>query len=175
MNVRRLLAGRMPAIINARRRRALIILQAKIGCLYKMSATIWSMQKIAILLGILIFLTGCSSNDKVVIGSKNFTEQVILGELLAQEIERAGIPVDRKLNLGGTFVCHEAIIAGKIDTYVEYTGTAYTAILKKTPKNDPGEVYREVKEAYQKQWNLDWTEPLGFNNTFAIIIRGQDA
>jgi osmoprotectant transport system substrate-binding protein len=141
-----------------------------------MSVTIWIMQKIAIFLSFLTLLSGCSSKDKIIVGSKNFTEQVILGELLAQEIEKTtGIPVDRKLNLGGTFVCHEALLAGKIDTYVEYTGTAFTAILKRTPKNDPAEVYRQVKEAYEKQWNLEWTQPLGFNNTFAIIVRGQDA
>lgn len=142
----------------------------------EMSVTIWIMPKIAIFLSFLAFLSGCSSKDKIIVGSKNFTEQVILGELLAQEIEKTtGIPVDRKLNLGGTFVCHEALLAGKIDTYVEYTGTAFTAILKRTPKNDPAEVYREVKGAYEKQWNLEWTQPLGFNNTFAIIVRGQDA
>jgi osmoprotectant transport system substrate-binding protein len=143
----------------------------------RMSATICGMSKIGVLLFLLVCLiSSCSRKDKIVVGSKNYSEQVILGELLAQQIEKVtGIPVERNLNLGGTFICHEALISGKIDTYVEYTGTAFTAILKRNPKSDPAEVYRETKAAYQERWKLDWTEALGFNNTFAIIIRGNDA
>lgn len=100
----------------------------------------------------------------------------MLGELLAQQIEEvAGVPVERKLNLGGTFICHEALMAGKIDTYVEYTGTAYTAVLKQDPKKDPEEVYKETKQQYEKKWKLIWLDPLGFNNTFAMIIRGEES
>jgi glycine betaine/choline ABC-type transport system substrate-binding protein len=111
-----------------------------------------------------------------VVGSKNFTEQVILGELLAQHIEaKTGLRVERQLNLGGTFVCQQAITAGEIDLYVEYTGTAFTAILKHKPVNDPKPVYQQVKNEYAQRFGLDWTEPLGFNNTFAVIIRGDDA
>src|SRR3972149_3259468 len=118
----------------------------------------------------------CARSDRVVIASKNFSEQVVLGELLAQHIEKmAGIPVERKLNLGGTFICHQALVAGDVDLYVEYTGTALTAILKKEPKTDPSAVYREVKEAYDHQFQSEWTEPLGFNNTFAMIIRAEEA
>ena len=118
----------------------------------------------------------CAKQDRIVVASKNFTEQVILGELVAQHIEKSmGISVERKLNLGGTFICHTAIVAGEVDLYVEYTGTAYTAILKLPPKNDPQAVYNEVKEEYRKQFQLDWTEPLGFDNTFAMIIRGEEA
>lgn len=125
----------------------------------------------------LVLLTGCSSHrEHIVVGSKNFTEQVILGELLAQHIESStGLPVERRLNLGGTFICHQAIQAGDIDVYVEYTGTALTAILKQPPISDAAEVYRRVKQAYAEQFQLEWMEPLGFNNTFAMIVRGEDA
>lgn len=123
-------------------------------------------------------IAACSNNSekRIVIGSKNFTEQVILGELLAQHIEaKTDIKVERRLNLGGTFVCHQGIISGEIDIYPEYTGTAFTAILKNPPINDRKSVYAKVKQAYAQQFNLELTEPLGFNNTFAITIRGQDA
>lgn len=120
---------------------------------------------------------GCAPKGEViVIGSKNFSEQVLLAELVAQHLEaRMGVPVERKVNLGGTLICHQALRAGKIDLYVEYTGTALTAILDQKPSGDPAEVYRRVKEAYAQQFDLEWTEPLGFNNTFAIVVRGEDA
>ena len=121
-------------------------------------------------------LSSCSSRESIVVGSKNFTEQVILGELLAQQIERkTHIPVDRRLNLGGTLICHQALTAGQIDTYVEYTGTALTAILKERPANDPAHVYDTVRTAYKARFGVEWTEPLGFNNTFAIVVRKSDA
>jgi glycine betaine/choline ABC-type transport system substrate-binding protein len=101
---------------------------------------------------------------------------VILGELLSQQIERkTGIQVDRRLNLGGTLVCHQALVSGQIDTYVEYTGTGLTAILKEPPSTDSTKVYERVKAAYQSSFGVEWTEPLGFNNTFAMIMRKADA
>lgn len=118
---------------------------------------------------------GCGADDRVVVGSKNFTEQNILGELVAQQLEAAGIAVERRFYLGGTFVCHQAIRSGEIDVYVEYTGTAYTAILKREPIADPEAVYTGVKEAYRERFDLIWTEPLGFENTFAMIIRRSTA
>lgn len=125
---------------------------------------------------LILALVCCSKKGHIVIASKNFSEQVILGELLAQQIERrTGLTVDRKLNLGGTFICHKALVAGEIDAYVEYTGTALTAILKREPKTNSADVYKEVRDAYLKMFHLQWTEPLGFNNTFAMIVRGQDA
>lgn len=128
-----------------------------------------------LLLAVLAF-SSCSRSDRIVVGSKNFTEQIILGELLAQQIERnTSLQVDRRLNLGGTLVCHEALTAGQIDLYVEYTGTGLTAILKQPTSNDPKRVYDLVKSAYGSQFGLEWTEPLGFNNTFAIIVRKEDA
>jgi glycine betaine/choline ABC-type transport system substrate-binding protein len=107
------------------------------------------------------------------VGSKNFTEQVLLGEILAQQIERSlGVTVERKLSLGGTLLAHEALTQGSIDLYPEYTGTALTAILKQPPSSDPGAVVGAVGAAYQRQWKLRWLAPLGFNNTFAMIVRG---
>ncbi len=112
----------------------------------------------------------------IVIGSKNFTEQIILGELLAQQIEsHTKIKVDRRLNLGGTFICHEAVKAGQIAGYVEYTGTALTAVLRKLPETDPTKVYQKVKQQYDRDFQLEVMTPLGFNNTYAIAIRKEDA
>jgi osmoprotectant transport system substrate-binding protein len=121
-------------------------------------------------------LLGCSHGHRpVVIGSKNFTESVILGELLAQQLERAGIPVERKLNLGGTFVCHQAIVAGQLDAYVEYTGTAYAAVLRLPATGDPSRVREAVDSAYRARWHLAWGPSLGFDNTFAMLVRRADA
>ena len=112
----------------------------------------------------------------LVVGSKNFTEQALLGELLAQHIERSlGLKVERKLNLGGTLLAHQALTTGAIDLYPEYTGTALTAVLKRQPANDPAAVLKQVREAYTARWRLDWLRPLGFNNTFAMIVRGETA
>ena len=125
---------------------------------------------------VLWFVAGCARHDTIVVGSKNFTEQLILGEMIAQQIEHSTtLKVQRKLNLGGSFICHNAITAGEIDVYPEYTGTAFIAILKSEPENDPRKVYLHVQEVYRKSLQLEWTEPFGFNNTFAILIRGEEA
>jgi glycine betaine/choline ABC-type transport system substrate-binding protein len=109
-----------------------------------------------------------------VVGSKNFTESVLLGEIVSQHIERKlGIEVDRKLNLGGTLLAHEAIKSGSIDIYPEYTGTALTAVLKRPPARDPAAVFEEIRKAYEQQWGIEWLRPLGFNNTFAMVVRKQ--
>ncbi|MDJ0796343.1 MAG: glycine betaine ABC transporter substrate-binding protein [Calothrix sp. MO_167.B12] len=133
-------------------------------------------------LALIIGVTSCNSNSTsisggdIIVASKNFTEQDILGELLAQQIEaKTDLRVERKPQLGGTFVCHQALVAGKIDAYVEYTGTAYNAILKQKVINDPQEIYQRVKNIYAQDFNLKVMEPLGFENTYAIIVRGQDA
>jgi len=130
------------------------------------------------LLSFLYFQSGCRRppQSKLTIGSKFFTEQVVLAELLAQHIEaRTGIPVIRKTNLGGTLLVHKALLAGELDLYVEYTGTALTAVLNEIPSDDPSVVYRRVKQLYAERFHLDVTEPLGFENTFAMVIRGDDA
>jgi glycine betaine/choline ABC-type transport system substrate-binding protein len=126
--------------------------------------------------GVLLFAIACSSKEEraLVIGSKNFTESVILGEVLAQKLESAGCKVERRANMGGTFVCDAAVRAGSIDAYVEYSGTALTAILKQPSDSDRAAVNRKVAEAYQKA-QLRWEPALGFNNTFAMIVRRSTA
>jgi osmoprotectant transport system substrate-binding protein len=121
---------------------------------------------------------GCRKNQTphLTIGSKFFTEQVILAELLAQHIEaRTGVQVERKSNLGGTLLCQKALLAGDLDLYVEYTGTALTAVLNESPSADSHEVYNRVRQGYAQRFNLEVTEPLGFENTFAMVVRGDDA
>jgi osmoprotectant transport system substrate-binding protein len=113
---------------------------------------------------------------KLTIGSKFFTEQVVLAELLAQHIEaQAGIPVERKSNLGGTLLVHKALEAGELDLYIEYTGTALTAVLHESPEGNSNAVYQRVKQLYSERFQFEVTEPLGFENTFAMVIRGDDA
>jgi osmoprotectant transport system substrate-binding protein len=127
---------------------------------------------------ILIALAGCGKTQEphLTIGSKFFTEQVILAELLAQHIEaRTGVHVDRKSNLGGTLLCQKALLAGDLDLYVEYTGTALTAVLNESPGRDAQDVYDRVKRGYAQHYNLEVTEPLGFENTFAMVVRGDEA
>jgi osmoprotectant transport system substrate-binding protein len=122
----------------------------------------------------LLAAVGCGGGNAIVVGSKNFTEQQLLGELMAQMLEASGAKVTRRLGLGGTFVCDTAIRAGQIDVYVEYTGTALTAILKKPPVRDPAEALAQVRAAYETV-GIEWTTPLGFDNSFALVIRGEDA
>ncbi|MEH1816333.1 MAG: glycine betaine ABC transporter substrate-binding protein [Nostoc sp.] len=131
---------------------------------------------------LLLVIAGCTPNlnsnngGNIIVASKDFTEQDILGELLAQQIEATtNLKVARRPRLGGSFVCHSAITAGKIDAYIEYTGTSFTAILKQKAVNDPKEVYEKLKQAYSQQFNLEVMPSLGFENTFAMIVRGEDA
>ena len=132
-------------------------------------------MRLLLLLCVALSACGGRRDDVIVIGSKNFTEQRILGELLAQTVESVGLKAERKFDLGGTFVCDAALRAGQIDMYVEYTGTALSAILKEDATGkSPREVYERVKDAYAKD-GLVWMEPLGFDNTFALVIRGEDA
>ena len=112
----------------------------------------------------------------LVVTSKFFTEQVILAELLAQQIEaRTGIPVVRKTNLGGTLLVHKAMLSGDVDLYIEYTGTALTAVLGEKPEGDSNAVYQRVRDGYARRFALEVGEPLGFENTFAMVVRGDDA
>lgn len=136
----------------------------------------WFLLSIALLFAI----HGCSSNPTangqgdIIIASKGFTEQDILQELLAQQIEhKTELTVDRRRLVG--FVAHKALVDGKIDAYIEYTGTAFTGILKQPPLPNPSEVYRRLKQLYAQQFNLEVLPSLGFENTFAMIIRGEDA
>lgn len=130
------------------------------------------------LIGLLLVLTACGPprSDRIVVGSKNFTEQLILGELLAQQIEhRTHLPVERRFYLAGTYIAQQSILGGRIDVYPEYTGTALTAILKRQPTSNHEEVYGQVKSEYEQRFQLTLGKPLGFNDTFAIEIRGEDA
>ncbi len=130
-------------------------------------------------LNLLYFTSACHrpSQPHLTIGSKFFTEQVLLAELLAQHIEaRTGIPVERKTNLGGTLLVHKALLSGDLDLYVEYTGTALTAVLNESPgAGSSAAIYNRVKQQYAQRFALELTEPLGFENTFAMVIRGDDA
>jgi glycine betaine/choline ABC-type transport system substrate-binding protein len=115
------------------------------------------------------------TREVIRVGSKNFTEQIILGELLAQTIEsQTGVAVERRLNLGGTFICDRALRSGDIDVYVEYSGTALTAVFHQPVQTDPRLVLEAIRQQYA-QAGLTLLDPLGFENTFAILVRGQDA
>jgi osmoprotectant transport system permease protein len=129
---------------------------------------------VAIVAGAAWSRAASDSTPAIRVGSKNFTEQIILGELLAQEIERSGLRVERRLNLGGTFICDRALRSGDIDIYVEYTGTADTAVFKNSVETDPIRVRERVREAYAGA-GITMLPPLGFENTFAILVRGDDA
>jgi len=122
-------------------------------------------------------LIGCNQGkNRLSIGTKNFTEQLILGEMLAQLVESRRIAeVERRFYLAGSYICQQAILAGRIDTYVEYTGTALAAILKEPPASDPTKVFDIVQREYASRFNLKVFPSLGFNNTFAIVMRGDDA
>lgn len=130
--------------------------------------------------GVLIAIAlgaACSHEKSIVVGSKNFTEQVLLGEIIAQQIERGTPPLRaiRKLNLGGTLLAEQALTNKEIDLYPEYTGTAFTNVLKHDPISDAGVVLDRVRTEYLSGMHLEWLDPLGFNNTFAMTVRGSDA
>jgi glycine betaine/choline ABC-type transport system substrate-binding protein len=131
------------------------------------------------LLALLLLLPafGCERRaQRIVVGSKNFTEQLVLGEMFAQIIEaRAHLEVERRFYLAGTFICQQAILSGRIDLYPEYTGTALSAVLKESPGGDKHAVYSRVKQGYEGRFGLTLSPPLGFDDTFAIVIRGEDA
>ena len=123
-----------------------------------------------------VYLCSCSHTHAIVVGSKNFTEQLILAEIAAQQLERKlHVPVERKLGLGGTLLAHEAIVQGGIDIYPEYTGTASSVILKQAVPDDTVRAYMAVKDEYLKRFHLVWLPPLGFNDTFAMVVRSEDA
>ncbi|MFL6414982.1 MAG: glycine betaine ABC transporter substrate-binding protein [Bryobacteraceae bacterium] len=133
-------------------------------------------MKYTVLLLIALGLCSCSRTNGIVVGSKNFTEQLILGEIAAQQIERKlHLRVERKLNLGGTLLSHEALVKGDIDLYPEYTGTASSVVLKQKTPADTARAYMEVKDAYFNRFHVVWLPPLGFNDTFAMVARAADA
>jgi len=145
-------------------------------CLVRSRLRAWTYALLILFAG--TGLSSCSPShaDHIVIGSKNFTESLILGELIAQQIEaQTGLQVERRFYLAGTYICHQAVLAGRIDIYPEYTGTALSAILKQQPGENRAEVYQRVKDEYEKRFGLTLGPSFGFNDTFAMEIRGEDA
>ncbi len=131
----------------------------------------------AFISGLMLLAAGCrTQRHDIVVGSKNFTEQLVLGEMFAQMLEHfCRTEVDRRFYLAGTYICQQAILAGRIDAYPEYTGTALAAVLKQNASGDAAQVYEEVKREYRQKFDLDVMPPLGFNNSFAMVMRGDDA
>jgi osmoprotectant transport system substrate-binding protein len=135
------------------------------------------MDRRSFLAALSLLLAGCAPKSSgLSIGSKNFTEQLILGELLAQYLGHfTSLPIEKRFYLAGTYICHQALLAGRIDMYVEYTGTALVAILKEPPSSDHTAVFNTVRELYSRRFNLEVLPSLGFDNTFAMVMRGSDA
>ena len=135
------------------------------------------MDRRSFLSGLALLISGCMpQSSALTVGSKNFTEQLVLGELLAQYLSRfTSLPIDRRFYLAGTYICHQALLAGRIDMYVEYTGTALVAILKEKPISDHAGVFNIVKDLYSRRFGLEVLPSLGFDNTFAMVMRGSDA
>jgi osmoprotectant transport system substrate-binding protein len=135
-------------------------------------------RHVLIVLVLFLLVSSCAPShaNRIVVGSKNFTESFILGELFAQQIEaHTKLKVERRFYLAGTYICQQAILAGRIDLYPEYTGTALTAVLKQPASGDKEHVYQQVKSEYERRFKLTLGPALGFNDTFAIEIRGEDA
>jgi osmoprotectant transport system substrate-binding protein len=131
---------------------------------------------LALLLAVLLGACGLEPQDTIVVGSKNFSEQALLGEILAQQVEaKTHLPVVRRFYLAGTFICQQALLSGRIDAYVEYTGTALAAVLHDPMQRDRGPVRARVTDEYKRRFQLEVLPPLGFDNTFAIVVRGEDA
>jgi osmoprotectant transport system permease protein len=172
VDTRLILAGAIPAAALA------LVADGLLGAVQKSARPGRSAALLAVTAGAAVALAlvarPVALAPPVVVGSKNFTEQVVLGEIVAAELERRGFSVDRRLNLGGTSLCHTAVREGQIDVYVEYTGTALTDILKQPVSPDPAAVLRTVREGYAPL-GLRVGSPLGFNNTFALVMRRADA
>lgn len=130
----------------------------------------------ALVLGMMICCEPPRPQNTIVVGSKNFPEQALLGEILAQQLEaKTHLHIERRFYLAGTFLCQQAILAGRIDLYVEYTGTALTAVLHEPVERDPKAAFERVQREYARRFGLEVMPSLGFDNTFAIVIRGADA
>ncbi|MGA2433807.1 MAG: glycine betaine ABC transporter substrate-binding protein [Bryobacteraceae bacterium] len=133
------------------------------------------MKAVACLIALALVFGGCSKPKRIVVGSKNFTEQVLLGEIVARHIEgKLRVAVERRLNFDGTMLAHEALVAGQIDVYPEYSGTAFSEILRLPYESDPAVVFARVQREYGNL-GLEWMPPLGFDNSFAMVIRAADA
>jgi osmoprotectant transport system permease protein len=172
VDTRLILAGALPAAILA------LLADATLGAVERSrrpARAAGSLLVATAAIGALAFASTPRLGERpVVVGSKNFTEQVLLGEILAAHLEASGFAVDRRLNLGGTSLCHEAVRSGQLDLYVEYTGTALTDILKQPPASAPDVVRGAVREGYARL-GLTAFPPLGFDNTFALVMRRAEA
>jgi len=166
VDTRLILAGAVPAALLALATDALLAAVEKSRRPARATALLAAGALAAAALGL---VSAGPARAPVVVASKNFTEQVVLGEVLAGLLERRGFAVDRRLNLGGTALCHEAVLSDRADVYVEYTGTALTDVLKLPVASDPGAVLRMVRDGY-RGLGLHVGEPLGFNNTFALAM-----
>lgn len=123
----------------------------------------------------LALIVSAADAQTVRVGSKNFTEQFILGEMYAAAFEANGIKVERKINLGGTLIAHKALVSNEVDLYPEYTGTALNSVLKAPVISDPDAVYKQVKEFYEKEFEVTWLKPSGINNGYAMLVRPETA
>jgi osmoprotectant transport system substrate-binding protein len=136
----------------------------------------WRKTLLSVLAAVQLTACGPPRESQIVIGSKNFSEQAILGEIFAQRLEaKTRLHIERRFYLAGTFICQQAILAGRIDIYPEYTGTALAAVLKEAPQGSRQAVYDRLQSEYARRFDLRLGPPLGFDDTFAIVIRGEDA
>jgi len=169
---RLILAGAIPAAVMA------LGVDALLGTVEKSRRPLHAAAGLAAglvaVLGLALAVARPARERAVVVGSKNFTEQVVLGEMVAQVLEARGFAVERKLNLGGTNLCHQGVRAGQLDVYVEYTGTALADILRQPVPRDPAQVLPAVRARYA-ELGLGVLDPLGFDNTYALVVRGDDA
>jgi len=161
------------------------LVQSQFSFEEKQSVAGSTVRKLVLAAGVLVLVVGglalwrggasrTGGQARVSVGSKDFTESALLAEIVAQLLEARGVSVERRFELGGNLP-HEAMVAGTLDLYPEYTGTSYTAILHHTPISDPRAVYDQVKQEYASKFNVEVSEPLGFENTFAMLVRGDDA
>jgi len=142
-----------------------------------LKAVVWLVTCAVALLAVLSAF-GCGKAKKpIVVGSKNFTEQVVLGEIIAQHLEHrlAGVKVIRQLNLGGTLLTYHALLNGQISLYPEYTGTVVAEILKEAPSSDAAQVLEYSRQEMRRLEQVEVLDPLGIDNFFAMVIRGDDA
>ncbi|MGO4174536.1 glycine betaine ABC transporter substrate-binding protein [Bosea sp. TAF32] len=135
----------------------------------------WTTKAIVATIAMAAATLQLAAAEPIKVGSKNFTEQYILAEMYAAVLEKAGFKVERKINLGGTLIAHQALTTGQIDLYPEYTGTALSAVVKGETSTDPQKVYDEVKDFYAKKFNLIWLRPTGVNNGYVIVVRRETA
>lgn len=163
-----LLAGALSSALLA------LIADFSLGFLQRRPKLLPIAAVIILVICVLTWRGGSSNTDTIRIGSKDFTESALLAEIVAQMLEARGVSVERRFELGGNLP-HDALVSGTLDLYPEYTGTSYTTILHHPPIGDPRAVYDQTKQEYADKFKIEVSAPIGFENTFAILIRGADA